>query len=122
MNGAFLMSTATLTVLKKLKASTGGSYALDIDRDAVGRTTLEGYPIFQSPSMPSIASTAKIIAFGDLSRFIRRQVRNSLEIKIYRERFAELGQLAYESFLRVQGRLAKATNAPMPIRLLVCKT
>ena len=121
-NGAFLMSTATLTVLKKLKASTGGQYALDVDRAANGQITIEGYPVFQSPSMPGIASAAKVIAFGDLSRFIRRQVRNSLEVRMYRERYATSGQVAYESFLRVQGKLAKATNAPMPIRLLVCKT
>jgi HK97 family phage major capsid protein len=120
MRGAFLMSTATLTALRKLKASTSGDYLLPFGKDAAGRKTLFDFPIYESPSMPAIGATNKSIAFGDLSRFIRRQVRNSLTVKTYVERYATSGQVGYEGFLRVDGKLAKAANAPVPVRLLQC--
>lgn len=40
----------------------------------------------------------KTVAFGDLSRFIRREVANSLSTKVYFERYAEFGQIGYEAF------------------------
>lgn len=121
-SGSFLMSASTLTTLQKLKTSTGGAYALPIFQLPDGQWTLFFRPVFISPSMPAIGAGAKCIAFGDLSRFIRRQVRNSMEVKIYRERYAEKAQVAYEMFLRTQGQLAKATHMPVPVQLLVCKT
>ena len=78
------------------------------------------FSVYMSSSMANIEANAKPIAFGDLSRFIRRQVRNSLAVKTYVERYAPSGQIAWEGFLRVDGRLAKAANAPLPIRLLAC--
>jgi HK97 family phage major capsid protein len=120
LRGAFLMSPSTLTALRKLKASTAGSYLLDFDRDANGRVTLFDMPVYQSPSMPALGATNKAIAFGDLSRFIRRQVRNSLTLRVYNERWATAGQIGYEAFLRVDGKLAKSAVSPLPIRLLAC--
>lgn len=119
-SGVFLMRTATLTSLQKLKASTGGSYQIDFDRDVNGRTTLFGYPVYISPSMPALGAGNKSIAFGDLSRFVRRQVRNSLSVKMYSEKYATSGQVGWEGFLRVDGKLAKAASSPLPIRLLQC--
>ena len=116
--GSFLMSTATMTALRKLKASTGGSYLLPFGKDAAGRKTLFDFPVYESPSMPAIGALAKVIAFGAVDRFIRRQVRNSLTIRTYTERYANAGQIAWEGFLRVDGKLAKAANAPVPVRLL----
>ena len=78
-NGGFLLNISTLTGLRKAKASTAGCYLIDIDRDPnTGRTTLFDYPVYISPSLANMGASAKPIAFGDLSRFIRRQVRNSL--------------------------------------------
>jgi HK97 family phage major capsid protein len=120
-NGAFIMSTATLTALRKLKASTGGSYLLPFDRDpATGRKTLFDFPIYESPSMPALGTGNNVIAFGDLSRFIRRQVKNSLTARVYLERYAPNGEIGYEGFLRVDSKLFKTASAPVPVRLLAC--
>ncbi len=119
-SGAFLMNISTLTALRKLKASTGGAYLIDIDRDATGRVTLFDFPVFISPSMANLGASAKAIGFGDLSRFIRRQVRNSLTVKTFTERYATSGQVGWEGYLRCDGRMAFATNSPRPIRLLQC--
>ena len=118
--GSFLMNVTVLTALRKLKASTGGSFLLPFGRDANGRTTLFDHTVYMSPSMAGIEALAKPIAFGDLSRFIRRQVRNSLTVKTYNEKYATSGQIGWEAFLRVDGKLAKAASAPVPIRVLAC--
>ncbi len=117
-NGAFLMNATTLVTLRKLKGSTSGDYLLPFGRNAVGRPTLFDAPIFLSPSMPAMTSGLKPVAFGDLSRFLRREVRRSLVTKAYIERYAEYGQIGYEGLWRVDGKLAKATNAPVSVKYL----
>lgn len=120
MRGVWMMSFGSYVAFLKQKGSTGGSYLLEPELDAQGYPTLFGRRVYLSPSFPAIASTAKAIAFGDATRFIRRQVRNSLAIKVFSERYAELGQVAYEAYLRVDGKLAKAATSPLPVRLLQC--
>jgi HK97 family phage major capsid protein len=115
-----MMSFSSYIAFLKQKGSTGGSYLLEPELDVQGYPTLFGRRVYLSPSFPAIAALAKSIAFGDMSRFIRRQVRNSLSVKVYIERYAEVAQIAYESFLRTDGKLAKATNSPLPVRLLQC--
>jgi HK97 family phage major capsid protein len=117
-NGSFLCNLTTLTTLRKLKGSTSGDYLLDIDTDANGRPTIFGYTVFVSPSMPNMTTGLKSIAFGDLSRWIRREVIGSLEVKTLKERYAEVGQIGYLGLWRVDGALAKAANSPVPVKYL----
>jgi HK97 family phage major capsid protein len=117
-NGAFLMNLTTLTALRKLKGSTSGDYLLDFDIDAQGRLTLFDQPVFISPSMPAMTTGLKSVAYGDLSRFFRREVLGSLTVKTLVERYAEVGQIAYEASWRVDGALAKAANSPVPVKYL----
>jgi HK97 family phage major capsid protein len=119
-SGGFLLRDATTTALRKQTANTAGNFLGMFGRDSSGRKTLFDYPIYESPSMPAIGASAKCVAFGDLSRFIRRQVRDSLTMKTYTEKYATSGGIGWEAFLRCDGKLAKATNSPLPIRLLQC--
>lgn len=112
-NGSFLMRRATLTSIMKLKGSTGGAYLFEPDQDAAGRPLLLGFPVYLSPSMGPMTTGQKSLAFGDLSKFIRRQVKNSFVVKTYVERYAEYGQIAYEGFLRIDGGLCKGSNVPI---------
>jgi len=68
--------------------------------------------------MGAIATGEKAVSFGDHSRFVRRQVRNSLAVKVYIERYAEFGQQAYESFWRVDGNLLKS-GTTTPVKYLL---
>ncbi|HTR22721.1 MAG TPA: phage major capsid protein [Terriglobales bacterium] len=111
---SFLMSHATYTALSKLKGAGSGNYSFPVTVDASGRPLLVGFPVHFSPSMPAIAAGAKTIAFGDHSRFIRREVRGSLQLKTYIERYAELGQIGWEGFLRIDGALSlSGANTPV---------
>jgi HK97 family phage major capsid protein len=118
--GSFLMAFSSYIALLKQKGAGGGAYLVDARVDAQGYPTLFGRRVYLSPSMPAIATAAKVIAYGDLSKFIRRQVRNSLIVNTYVERYAASGQIGYEAFLRTDGKLAKAANSPLPVRLLAC--
>jgi len=54
---------------------------------------------------------------GDHSRFLRRQVRDSLQVKVLMEKFAQFGQVAYLGFLRIDGALLKGSG-PIPVQAL----
>ncbi len=120
MAGTFMMNPATLLYLRKLKASTGGSYLDEAKTDSAGYPLLLGHRVYCSPSYRTIASTAKVISFGNHRQSISREVRNSLAVKTYIERFAEYGQIGYEGHWQIQGALAKSSAGPSPVQLLVC--
>ena len=119
-SGTFMMNPATLLYLQKLKASTGGSYLIESSTDAQGYPTVFGHRVYCSPSYATIAGDAKVISFGDHTKFISREVRNSLAVKTFIERFAEYGQVGYEAHWQIQGNLAKSGAGPLPVRLLQC--
>jgi HK97 family phage major capsid protein len=116
-NGSFLMRRSTFTALSKLKATAGGQYVFPQQLDAAGRPLLCGYPVYMSPSMGAMTAGLKPISFGDHSKFIRRQVRNSFVVKTYVERQAELGRICFEGFARIDGDLAKGA-ATSPVKYL----
>lgn len=116
-NASWLMRRSTLTAIRKLKASTGGEYLFPEARDAQGFPLLLGYRVYVSPSMGPLTTGQKPIAFGDHSRFVRRQVRNSLVVKTYVERYAELSQVGFEGYVRSDGALLK-TSTTIPVKYI----
>jgi HK97 family phage major capsid protein len=120
-NAAFLMRPATLVYLRKL-TGTSGNYLFPVDQDVIsGQPTLAGFRVFLSPSMGAITSAQKSIAFGDLSKFLIRKVRDSLTVQSLFERYAEYGQIAFECHWRIDGQLLKSSTAT-PVVTLVQKT
>lgn len=117
-NGAFLMSTGTMIALRKLKASTGGSFLLPFGKDSTGRKTLFDFPIYISPSMETIAAGNRPVAFGQLNRVIKRVVRGSLTVQTLTEKYALNGQVGWCVRVRMDFKLAKSAGGPLPIRLL----
>jgi HK97 family phage major capsid protein len=109
-NGSWMMRFATYAAILKLKGSTSGDYLFPASTNSGGRPTLLGFPVYLSPAMPAMTTGRKSISFGDHSRFYRRQVQNSLVVNVYSERYAEYGQIAYETMLRVDGALMKAPD------------
>jgi HK97 family phage major capsid protein len=116
-NGSFLMKRSTFTALSKLKGAGSGNYVFPQQLDAAGRPLLCGYPVYLSPSMGAMTAGLKSISFGDHSKFVRRQVKNSLVVRTYVERQAELGRVCYEGFARIDGDLAKG-SATSPVKYL----
>jgi HK97 family phage major capsid protein len=99
------MNPTSFGKIAKIKASTGGSFMFPSQVDAQGRPLLLGKVVYLSPSMPDMTASNTAVAFGDLSRFVRREVENSLSLKVFRERYAEYGQVGYQAFWRLDGKL-----------------
>lgn len=112
----FLMRRSTLTALRKL-VGTSGNFMFEAERDADGNPLLLGYRVYISPNCGDLTASAKPIAFGDLGMVIHREVKDSLIVKTYVERFAEYGQIAYEGFVRGDFRLAKGSSV-VPVKYL----
>jgi HK97 family phage major capsid protein len=113
-NGSFLMKRTTYSTILKLKGSGSGNYLFKAEFDGMGRPTLLGFPVSFSPSMGAMTTALKPISFGDHTRFIRRQVRDSLQVKTYVELYAAAAAIGYEAFLRVDGDLLKSgSNVPV---------
>ena len=115
-NGSWLMSPATFTKISQLKTTTN-SYIFPAQRDAEGRRLLCGYPVYLSPSMPAATAGLQPITMGDHSKFLRRQVRDSLQVKVLVEKFALFAQVGYLGFIRVDGALLKGSG-PVPVQAL----
>jgi HK97 family phage major capsid protein len=104
-NGSFLMNFTTLLSLWKLKATTAGSYLIPTSVDGEGYPRIFSRRVYLSPSMPAMTTGQLAVAYGDLSRFIRRDVVNSWSLRTYEERYADFDQIAWEMFLRIDGGL-----------------
>jgi len=109
----WLMRYSTLVSIMKLKGSTGGQPMLMFDAN---RWMLFGKPVYICPSIPQMAANTKSILAGDMSRFVIRRVRDSIEVKRFGETYAEYGMLAFQGFMRVKAGLAKPSGADSPIK------
>jgi len=111
LNGAsFMFKRATLTALRKLKNG-DGDY---LWQRGVGGAPdqLWGFPYTTNTDMPSIATGAKTVLFGQLSKYKIREV-NSLRLRRLVERYAEYDQEAFVAFIRNDGVLVDAGTHPV---------
>lgn len=115
--GTWMMGFSTYLYILKIKGSTSGDFMFPAEADAAGYPLLCSRRVYLSPNMPAIASGSKPVTFGDHGKFFRRVVRDSQRLNVKVERWAESGQVGYELQLRIDGKLAKNTNA-MPVKYI----
>ncbi len=116
-NGRFMMADATLKTIKKIKVlqysgDTTGMPLWSPSLVAGQPDTILGFPFVVNQSMAAPGSSAKKIIFGDLSKYIIRDVRDFTLLRLD-ERFAELGQVAFLAFSRHDGDLLNAGTNPV---------
>lgn len=114
----WVMNDNTLSALDGLCDKQGHPIIDADDRDANGRRLLLGWPVAVSPSMPDIGAGATPIAFGALAYFILRTVPQVTTIQVFTERFAEYGQVAFESRFRCNAGLLAAGGSDAPVKYL----
>ncbi|MEQ8154493.1 MAG: phage major capsid protein [Clostridiaceae bacterium] len=102
-NSIFTMNDSTVKSIRKLKDG-NGQYIWQPSITAGQPDTILNRPVKTSAYVPSIASTAKIIAFGDFSYYwvADRQGRSFQRLN---ELYAATGQVGFKATQRVDGKL-----------------
>lgn len=108
-NGRFMMADATVGAIRKMKD--GQNRPIFVPGYEVGvpggvPDTLLGAPLIVNDDVAVMAANARSIAFGDLSKYIIRDVRGSMSIRRFDDSaFALNGQVGFCGWMRTGGNL-----------------
>ncbi len=107
----FMFNDSTLKALKKLKDSQGRPLWMPglIEKEP---DTINGYRYTINQDIAPMAAGAKSILFGDMSKYIIRDVMDVMIIRIS-EKYIEQGQVGFLCFYRTDGRLRDAGMNPI---------
>jgi HK97 family phage major capsid protein len=120
-NGRFLLSDAALKMVRKIlipqySGDTAGAPLWQPDFRVGAPDEILGFPYTINQSMTAPATAVKSILFGDLSKYIVRDVRDFTLLRLD-ERFAEYHQVAFLAFSRHDGDLLDAGTDPVKYHL-----
>jgi len=73
----FMLRRATLGKVRGLQ-DTAGNFIYAVN--ALGPDTLLGYPVYENPFIPAVATSAKSVLFGDLGAYHTRLVAPGIEV------------------------------------------
>lgn len=115
-NAVFVMNDSTVKVLRKMKTG-AGEYIWQPALTANTPDMIMNRPVYTSAFMPTIASSAKTILFGDLGYYWVAD-REGRSFKRLNELYAATGQVGFQASERVDGKLI----LPEAVKVLVQKT
>jgi HK97 family phage major capsid protein len=101
-NAAFAMKDTTVAMIRKLKLGTGEylwAPGLDGSPD-----TLMGRPLRTSANIDGVASSKKVIAFGDFEACYKIADREGFEFKVLDQLYAATGQVGFRGSARSDGK------------------
>lgn len=107
----FLMHDGVFLAISKLKDGQGQYLFQGMNNSNV--LSIKGYPVTINQSMQStVATGTKTVLFGQLNKY---KIRDAGDVRLVRldERYAELDQVAFVSFMRSDGNLLDAGVAPV---------
>ena len=102
-NAVFMMNDSTVRALRKLKNGSG-DYLWQPSITVGTPDTIMNRPVYTSSYMPTVASGAKSILFGDMSYYWIAD-REGRTFQRLNELYAPTGQVGFLSFERVDGKL-----------------
>jgi HK97 family phage major capsid protein len=105
-NASFLMNDSTALLIRKKKDTTG-RYVWEPGLQPGMPDMLLGKPVYISDAMPTVATTAKSVLFGDFSYYTiaERSLRTLVRLN---ELYAANGQVGFRSVERLDGKLTLA--------------
>ena len=110
------MNDASIKVIRKLKDSQGrplwGDFNNPLAQSYV--PTLLGYRLVTNNDVAVMAANAKSIAFGDVTRYKIRRVRDITLVRLL-ERYADNAQTGFFAFARFDGNLIDAGTHPVKL-------
>lgn len=107
----YMFHDSTLAILKKLKDTTGRPI-FQPGLAVKAPDTINGFPYQINQHMAVMAASAKSIAFGQLSKYFIRNVKDVMVMRLT-ERFADSGQVGFIAFARGDGNLLDAGTNPV---------
>ncbi len=106
-NGAFLTHDSSLAALRKLKDS-NGAYVWSPSVQVGQPDRLFGYPVIVSNSFAEYAGSEgdnkPLVLFGDMRRYIVRDVASSMTVTRLDELYAATGEVGFVMLMRTDGR------------------
>jgi HK97 family phage major capsid protein len=116
-NGRFMLSDAALKMVRKIfvaqySGDTAGQPLWQPGMVVGAPDTILGYPYTINQSMTAPATAVKSIIFGDLSKYLIRDVRDVTLLRLD-EKFADYHQVAFLAFSRHDGDLLDAGTDPV---------
>ncbi len=108
-NGVWMMNSATLSAVRKLKDSVTGAYLLTpAGFNGALANTILGRPVVEAPDMPDIASNAFPIVFGDFGAGYR--IFDRVALSVLRDPYSQAtnGMTRFHGRRRVAGGVGKS--------------
>lgn len=109
----YMMHDQILAKIRLLKESTTNAYIWQPGLQAGVPSMLNGYPYTINQSFPSaVAASAKVMAFGDFSKY---KIRDQATLRLIRldELYAATDQVGFIAYLRSDGNLVDAGTHPV---------
>lgn len=101
---AWYMNPATFTAIRKLKYG-DGKYLLQDNLTGATPFTLLGKPVYLSDNMPTIASAAKAVLYGDASG-LAVNIREEQSIQVLTERYATQHAIGVVAWMEFDSKVA----------------
>ncbi|NEW76245.1 phage major capsid protein [Streptomyces rhizosphaericus] len=108
----WLLRNATLTAIRKLKATTGEVAGTEFvtDGPAGASGAMIGKPVFIDPFVPAMGASAKSVLFGDWSRYFVRMV-NGIRFERSDDYAFNSDLVTFRAILRADAALVDTTGA-----------
>lgn len=103
-SAAWYMNPATFTAIRKLKYG-DGKYLLQDNLTGATPFTLLGKPVYLSDNMPTIASAAKAVLYGDASG-LAVNIREEQNIQVLTERYATQHAIGVVAWMEFDSKVA----------------
>lgn len=103
-NAAWYMNPATFTAIRKLKDGSG-RYLLQDDITGEFPYRLLGKPVYLSDNMPTIASAAKAVLYGDASG-LAVNIREEQNIQVLTEKYATQHAIGVVAWMEFDSKVA----------------
>ncbi|WP_312611467.1 phage major capsid protein [Oscillibacter sp.] len=101
---AWYMNPATFTAIRKLKYG-DGKYLLQDNLTGATPFTLLGKPVYLSDNMPTIASAAKAVLYGDASG-LAVNIREEQNIQVLTEKYATQHAIGVVAWMEFDSKIA----------------
>jgi len=104
-NACWIMNKTTRKAIRKLK-DLDGNYILNKDITTPFGYMLLGKPVYVSKNAPVIASTAKVIAYGDMSGLTVKLAQN-VEIQMLMEKYATQHAIGVVGYIECDSKIVE---------------